>query len=235
MATCFKVKKNNKGCKFMEVSDKMMGLVCAAFMSMIISVTDTPADEIGLAIGLNSSMYKPWDKNNAEYQKTDILNPIEITFQKNLIKFLGIHSSLQYSKKSISQSMQATDSNFEPVGTIKYENTMNYLSMEISPIVFSRLNNFLIDARLGVSGDFYINETNRFGNESSTIRSKETSSFLLSFVSGIGLGYIIKDRFKIGLRSSISRTLTDIYKDQSDNVDLFYLNFHNVICFSLLI
>jgi hypothetical protein len=67
-----------------------------------------------------------------------------------------------------------------------------------------------------------------------TSRSKETSPFVLSLVSGIGLGYIIKDRFQISLISSISRTLTDIYKNQSENAAIYFLNFHNVICFSFL-
>lgn len=198
------------------------------------------ADEIGFAVGVNTSTYKAWSEKSVKYQKVNILNPIEITFQKNLNKFLGIYSGLQYSKRSISESIQQTGINpitgyLEPTGEVKYEKEMNFISLEISPIVFYRLNNFLLDGRLGVSGEFYINEwTNNFGGKEITSRNEEINSFVLSFVGGIGLGYIFKDKFKIGLRSSISRTLTDIYKNQSEDADIYYLNFHNVISFGFL-
>lgn len=210
-------------------------------MSMIFNAINTPADEIGVATGLNTSAYKSWEKNGAEYQKTDILNPIEVTFRKDFTDFLGIHSALQYSNRSISQSIQSTRINSETsyielAGMVKYEEAIRFLSLEISPIFFYRLKHVLIDARFGVSADLYINEwTNNFGGNPITLRSKETSPIVLSFVSGVGLGYIIKDKFKIGIRSSISRTITDIYKNQPEGADIFYLNFHNVICFSLLL
>jgi hypothetical protein len=57
----------------------------------------------------------------------------------------------------------------------------------------------------------------------------------LSFVGGIGLGYVIKDKYKIGLKSSISRTLTDIYKKQGDDIKIHFVNFHNVISLGMLL
>ncbi len=216
-----------------------MWLICSAVLSVIFSAIDSVADEIGIATGLNVSLYKSWYEENSEYQKTDILNPIEITFQKDFTKFLGIHSALQYSKRSITETLQGAEFDEEtgelkPAGRYTYEKTMNFLSLEISPIFFHQFNHILIDARSGVSGDFYINEWVNFSGEKSVLKNKEASSFVLSFVSGIGLGYIIKNRFKIGLRSSISRTLTDIYKNQPSDTDIFYFNFHSVICFGLL-
>jgi hypothetical protein len=144
----------------MKKNNKNLGLICSAVLSVIFLSTNSPADEIGIATGLNTSVYiyKSPATSISEYQKTDILNPIEISFQKDFTKFFGIHSALQYSKPSV-----------------------------------------------------------------------------LSFVSGIGLGYIIKDRFRIGVRSSISRTLTDIYKNQNPDADIFFLNFYNVIYFSYLL
>ena len=216
------------------------GQVVFIVIIMLFFTMNTSADEIGIAVGVNTSTYKPWYENSVKYQKVNVLNPIEITFQKNLIKFIGIHSGLQYSKRSISESIQQTGinpitGNLEPAGEVKYEKEMNFISLEISPIVQHRLSNFLLDGRLGVSGEFYINEwTNNFGGEEITSRNKEINSFVLSFVGGIGLGYIIRDKFKIGLRSSISRTLTDIYKNQSEDADIYYLNFQNVISFGFL-
>ena len=225
----------------MNKSNRKLVLLCSAVFSVIFSAINSPADEIGVAIGLNSSVYrfKTQEINNTKYQKTDILNPIEVIYQKEFIKFLGIHSALQYSKRSTSETIQHIGidqyGNFVDYGKVKFENSMNYLSLEISPIFFHKFNHIFIDARSGVSGDFYLNEwLNQFGNKS-VFHNKETSSFVLSFVSGIGLGYIIKDRFKIGIRSSISRTLTDIYKEQRLDADIFFLNFHNVIYFSFLI
>lgn len=211
------------------------GQIGFIIMIMIFCKMNTSADEIGIAVGVNTSTYKPWYENSVQYQKVNILNPFEITFQKNLIKFLGIHSGLQYSKRSICESIQEIGGSLEPLGVVKYEKEMNFISMEISPILQHRFSNILLNGRLGVSGEFYINEwTNIFGGKEITSRNEEINSFVLSFVSGIGLGYIIRDKFKIGLRSSVSRTLTDIYKNQSEDADIYYLNFHNVITFGFL-
>lgn len=205
---------------------------------MNLFIINTIADEIGIAVGINTSTYKPWHENSVKYQKVNVLNPIEITFQKNLMKFLGIHSGLQYSKRSISESILKIEeiNGFPyPGDEVKYEKEMNFISLEISPIVHHRLNNILLDGRLGFSGEFYINEwTNNFGEIEITSRNEQVNSFVLSFVGGIGLGYIIRDKYKIGLRSSITRTLTDIYKNQSDNINIYYLNFHNVISLGFL-
>ena len=225
---------------YMELTSKTTGLICSALMCVSVFVINTPADEIGVSIGLNTSAYKAPDKNRAEYQKTDFLSPIEVTFQKEFTKFIGLHSALQYTKRSNSEPILITQINPETSaiefgGTVKYKEAINYLSLEISPIFTHRLKQISLDARFGVIGDLYINEwTNNFGNKSSIFRSKNTSPFVLGLVGGVGLGYIIHDRFEIGLRSSISRTLTDIYKNEAAGAELFYLNFHNVLFANIL-
>jgi len=130
-----------------------------------------------------------------------------------------------------------------PGSVIEFESIKNYLALEIAPIFFQKINRICIDTRFGISSDFYINGWyNQFGITSTSPRC-EHKSIVFSFIWGIGLGYIIKDKFKIGLRSSISRTLSDIYNSIGDgfndlsrrNNDFFYLNFHNVIFFNFLL
>jgi hypothetical protein len=235
-----KQKENKKMVNYLKGRRSKFGMysIYSVVMIVFFSTTKAQAYEIGVALGLNTSAYKSWDNNRIEYQKTNLLNPIEVTFQKDLFKFLGINSTLRYSKKSFSESIQTSQVSENgiilPGEMVKYEKDMNYLSLEISPIFFYKLKKFLIDARFGASGDFYINEwTDSFG-EKTTLHSEEANSFVLSFVGGIGLGYSIRDKFKIGLRSSISRTITNIYKNQSDDADIFYLNYFNVMYFSFL-
>jgi hypothetical protein len=229
----------------MKKNNEKLGLICSVVFSVIFSSINSSADEIGVATGLNTSIFKTSYKNStgstvrAEHHKTDLLNPIEITFQKDFTKFLGVHLALQYSKRSFSDEIQKIEldekHNPIPAGITRLEYMRNFLSLEISPIFFHQFNNILINARAGVSGDFYINECESINGDKSIFRDKSVSTSILSFVSGIGLGYIIKDRFEIGLRSSISRTLTDIYMYMDGTYDSFYLNFHNVIYFSFLL
>lgn len=226
--------------RYLLIVKRSATLVYTALMiAMLISVK-SPADEIGVSIGVNSSIYKHWYKNKAEYQKTDILNPLAITYQKDFIRFFGIHTSLQYSNRSIFEKIpvshiDTSNQTIKYAGTVEFENTKRFLSLELSPIFFYRVNNFVFDLKSGLSGDFYLNEwINHFG-DSATLRSKKINLFMLSVVSGLGLGCIFKDKFKIGIRSSVSRTLNAIYKDQPDHVEIFFLNFHNTAYFSWLL
>lgn len=219
-----------------DISGKSIFLI----VIMIFFTMNSMADEVGFAIGVNTSMYKPWYENSFNYQKVNIFNPVEITYQKNFCNYFGIHTGLQYSKKSISESLQnaginQTTGRLESTGEVKFEIEKNYISLEISPIIFYRVSNIIINGRLGLCGEFYINEwNNNFGGKEITSRIDENNPFVLSFAGGIGIGYIIKEKFKIGLRSSVSRTLTDIYKEQKENTDIAFLNFHNVITFGFL-
>ncbi|MFP4165488.1 MAG: outer membrane beta-barrel protein [Chitinispirillaceae bacterium] len=237
--------KNSKnlkkpGCSFRGAC-KATHLICCASVIGILSAAGVKSDEIGVASGLNVSTYKLFDNSSASYQKTDILNPLEITYQKDLTNTFGIHSALHYSKKSTSDPIQSTtiddDGRFVDGGVIYNEIEMNYLSLEISPrFRYSFSNKVHLEARFGASGDLYINEwTSNFGGEPITSRSKDASSFVLSLAGGVGAGYVFNERFKIGLKSTISRTLTDIYNNQPDDADIFFLNYHNVVCFSLIL
>jgi len=152
----------------MKTCFKKPVLIFPAVLFVIFSAINLPADEIGVATGLNTTVYrfKSQEITYSEYQKTDILNPITIAYQKDFTGFFGIHSALQYSKRSNSKSVQHTeiDENGNPIflGTVKYEDFKNYLSLEISPIFFHQFNQILLDARSGVSGDFSPSLLERF-------------------------------------------------------------------------
>lgn len=194
---------------------------------------NTFGDEFGVATGVNSSFYNSFITKSTEYQKTNYFSPVEIYFRKDITRFFGIHSALQYTKRSNSTTVQAvnvgSDGSLLIGDYVKYERTLNYLSIEVSPLLSHSIGPFSIDARVGLSGDIYINEWENFFGEASTSRSKITKPFVLALATGAGIGYMINDRFKLGIKSNISRNFTDIFKNQNENSKLIFLNWYNVV------
>lgn len=139
------------------------GIIAIAMTCFTMNIS---ADEIGIGFGINTSAYKSFDDNRAKYQKYNIPSPIEITFKKDLIGILGLHSGLQFSKKATSIQIQQTIETFDPVpdGVATFEEEFNYGSLEISPILSFKLSNFLLEGRSGLCGEFYINEKSDFSD-----------------------------------------------------------------------
>lgn len=223
----------------MGIKDGIVKLACSALICISLLSLNASSDEIGLAIGFNASSFKSFDSDGAQYQKTDYFNPIEINFQKEFNGFIGFHSALQYAKRSTSESIQSTRMNsttrqIEPAGILKFERSVNYISLEACPILFRKVRRFTVDGRVGLSGDIYINEwINEFGIDT-IVRSSATNPFVLSFVGGVGIGYTINEKFKVGLRSSISISLTDIDRNQAPDSRSYFVNFHDVIFASMI-
>ncbi len=193
------------------------------------------ADDIGIATGLNISTYKSWNSESTKFQKIDYFNPIEVYYQKNIFKSFGLRSSLSYKKLSLSTSLTRTiitpSGSIEEDGIITSENINNYVSIELSPIFSYSPKKMVFVLRTGLSTDIYINESyDNFGNKSELIRNKDKRSLLLSFVIGVGMGYNLTEKIKIGISSSILRTMTDIIKNQNKNIEIYYVNYKNVIC-----
>jgi len=202
----------------------------------LISISHT--DEIGISTGINSSYYLGWNRENIEYQKTSLFNPFEIFYEKSFSKNFGLYSAVQYSCKSIFGEINATtiDGTGAPVqgGILEYEKRLNYLSVLSGPTIFHYSNHFKIDARVGFKGDIYINEwENIFDSDTIIGRNKNTRSFVLCFMGGVGIGYLLNDKFNIGLRSSLSRTITDVFSDQNLKANIHFVNWENVFFVSM--
>lgn len=209
----------------------------------------TYADDFGVSAGINSSYYPSGcgcavlantgnnDRyNRAEYQITDYLNPFGLFYVKSFTKHIGLFSALQISKMSTWEELPkfVFDSSLNSkvvVGDTNAEGTRNYLSLELSPRFAYKFNNILVEARAGISGNAYINEKIITGENDSTYRRDYVRPFVLSLVGGIGTGYTIRNRFVIGVRSSVSKTVTRLYKQYGENY--FFLNWHNVLYASI--
>ncbi len=74
-------------------------MLLSAFATTFL-ISQAPGIELGISTGTNSSFYHSWYSQKSEFQKTNFFNPVEIYFRHNFNRFFGIHSALQFIKKS---------------------------------------------------------------------------------------------------------------------------------------
>jgi hypothetical protein len=210
-------------------------IIRRAMLLMLFLCSASRADEVGLATGCNSSFFKSWPDRVTKYQKTDIVNPVEIFIRKDFTGFFGLYSSIGYTKRSATAFIQKANID-ESTGTIKlggtetFEDVRNYLAIEVCPVVFHRIGQIRLDTRAGLTGTIYLNESVGFESEPVQIdRNDNCSPFVVALTGSIGCGYAFNDRFTIGLRSGLSRTITDIFKYQRAGTDIYFVNWHNVL------
>jgi hypothetical protein len=210
---------------------------------------NTHADEFGISLGINSSFYPPgcgcaesantddnYRRNRAEYQITDYLNPFGCFYVKSFTKHFGLYSALQISKMSNLEEMPKFefDSSLNGkvmVGNIYPEKIRNYVSIELSPRIAYKFNCVTVDARAGLCGNAYINEKILTSGNDSPSRSDYMRPFVLSLICGIGTGYTIRNSIVVGVKSSVSKTDTNLYKQYGENY--YFLNWHNVLYASI--
>jgi len=96
-----------------------------------------------------------------------------------------------------------------------------------------KLNDIIIDFRIGVSGDIFINESYEISGDEIEM-DNNNNDLVLSFISGIGVGYVFTDKIKAGIKTTLSRTLTNIYKKSSKNDEMYFINIQNILYIALL-
>jgi hypothetical protein len=204
----------------------VMSIIATALINQV------NGNELGVATGINSSFYHSWYSQKSEFQKTDLFNPVEIYFRHNFSRFFGIHSALQFTKKSISESYyQITDFNGVPTvtGQVRWEISNNFISVQVSPFLSHKFNKITADFQAGLNGDIYINQWARFDGIEKVYRDKNIYPVMLSVVTGCGVSYPLKSHITIGIRSRISRTVTDRYKQMFVDHEAFFLNWYTVL------
>jgi hypothetical protein len=198
------------------------------------------ADELSLATGSNVSFYKAWHQQNAEYQKTDILNPIAVFYVKQFIDHFGLYTALQFTRKTIYDDIGTTRLDYQGSivpdrGMVGFKKTHNYLSLEVAPLYLHRIGKFRIETRAGLSGDVYLNERENIDDGFDTLfRSGSTRPFVLCLTGGIGTGYQFRKRFVAGVRTGISRSLTEIFDRQSVEAELYFVNWMSTVYAGIL-
>lgn len=203
---------------------RIMLLPC--FLVTTVLNSQAYGNELGISTGINSSFYHSWYSQNSEFQKTDFFSPVEIYFRNNFTRFLGLHSALQYNKKSISESFFSTDFSGNIVGEITSEISYNFISVQVYPFLFHKFKKITADVQAGLNGDIYINQRETFHGGENVYRDKNVDPVMLSLVTGCGISYSLKSNFWVGVRSRISRTVTDFYKNKSVEADIFFVNWH---------
>lgn len=196
------------------------------------SIHQVFGNELGIATGINSSFYHSWYSQKAEFQKTDFFNPVEIYFRYNFNRFFGLHSALQYTKKSVSESYnQIIDFNGVPTitGQVTWEIFHNYISVQACPFLSHKFNKITIDIQAGLDGDIYINQWTRFDGAENVYRDKNVCPVMLSLVAGCGVSYSFRSHFLVGVRSRISRTVTSFFKNRSDEAGIYFVNWYTVL------
>jgi len=192
---------------------------------------DASGNEIGIATGINSSFYKQWFDSNSEYAKShDLINPVEVYFKKQILKYFALYSSVQFIKKSFSDWYYRTDIAGNILDKIEYGFSRNYISIQTMPLFYYKLDRFSMDIGGGLSGDIYINQnqTDFFTESKAVFREKGVSPFTLSFLSGAGVRYSLNNFLCLGLNTRVIRTLTKLYHNQPDN-RTYFVNFQNTV------
>jgi hypothetical protein len=198
----------------------------------------TCADELSVSLGTNTSFCKSYEPEKLKYQKTNYLNPIEFSYIRQITPHFGMYAGLQYDKKTTYGEIQTSSiDDFKTIvstGIVVFESSMNYVSIEVSPLIMKDFRKLSFDMRVGLRGDIYVYEKEKQFGELLTHRNNETSPFVLSIGGGLGIGYKVNDKIKVGIRSSFSRTITDVFRNQNENADIFFFNLYNVGYLSLL-
>ena len=93
---------------------------------------------------------------------------------------------------------------------------------------------------IGMSGDVFLYERN---NSPYAMSGRSIHRMIWCFNSGFGIGYILTKQLKVGIKTTISRTISDIYKEPTfiykepnySYYDTHFVNLYNSLYIGIML